>query len=54
LRHEGEELAGGRQPGEIAERDSGVADLDADAFDLVVGQLEEFVEQAQLASQLEG
>ncbi len=53
LRHEGDELAVGRQAREIGERDLGVAEQRVEVIDLVVRQLEELVEQAELAHQLQ-
>ena len=54
LRHEGNELAARRQVAEIREVVLAVAEERGDGGLLVVRQLEELVEQAELAHDLEG
>src|SRR6476620_9466340 len=53
LRHERDEFAVRRQVAEINHRDALGADLEREASDLLVWQLEEFIEQPELVHQLE-
>ena len=54
LRHQRDELAAGRQVGEIRESISPTAEICADAASFLVRQLEELVEQTELAHHVEG
>src|SRR5258708_31952044 len=54
LRHQRDELAAGRQVGEIRESISPTAEICADAARFLVRQLEELVEQTELAHHVEG
>ena len=54
LRHQRDELAAGRQVGEIRERVRPTAEICADAASFLVRQLEELVEQTELAHHVEG
>ena len=53
LRHEGDELAAGRQMREVGDGQRGVAELGDQARHLLVGQAQELLQQAQLVHQLE-
>ena len=54
LRHQGDELGGSGQPGKIADGEMLIPDLDIAGANAGVGQLEEFLQQAQLMHHLEG
>src|ERR1700730_17772119 len=54
LRHQRDELAAGRQVGEIRESISPTAEICADAASFLVRQLEEHVEQTELAHHVDG
>src|SRR5262252_2454585 len=54
LRHQRDELAAGRQVGEIRESKSPTTEICADAAGFLVRQLEELVEQTELAHHVEG
>src|SRR3989441_9119671 len=53
LRHERQELAADRKVGEVGERERGVADLSPQLADLLMRQLQEFVEHAELVEDLQ-
>ncbi len=54
LRHEGDELASGRQVREIGDRDDRVADPSLDLAQLLMRSFKEAVEQAELVHHFEG
>ena len=53
LRHQGQEPASSREMAQVGERNLFIADLHRKMIDLLVRQLEELVEQAQLVHYLQ-